>query len=451
MILGDNIFYGYGLGAQLKELTRRPTAARCSPTTSPTPSATAWSSSTTHAHAVSIEEKPARPKSNYAVVGLYFYDNDVVEIARNVTPSAPRRDRDHRRQPRVPAARQAARRRARPRDRVAGHRHVRLAHAGGRVRARDRGAPGAADRLAGGDRVARGLHRRRRSCARWPSRSSRAATAGTCSRCSTDARDASGERAGELGEQLGEPARDRCAAPSVAGRVRGRDRPHGHARRRGRPRCRAGASSSTRQSAGIDAEPLGGEQVGVGRRLAVPPPGPSVTSTSGAASPAAREPRAGERQRRTTWRSPRRAARARRPRPAGRRRPRCPPPRRSSSRRLGVEPVWRHVLGDDLAPAGRAVVGRLDRDAVDAVARAPGRPGAAGGGRRVDEHAVEVGDHGGERVMAPPPARAVGRSATGSGSCARSRGGRGAKTTTAPRISSDERPRQRDARRRGSR
>ena len=86
MILGDNIFYGYGLGAQLKELTD-PDGGAVFAYHVADPERYGVVEFDDHRHAVSIEEKPERPKSNYAVVGLYFYDNDVVEIARTVRPS----------------------------------------------------------------------------------------------------------------------------------------------------------------------------------------------------------------------------------------------------------------------------------------------------------------------------------------------------------------------------
>ena len=86
MILGDNIFYGYGLGAQLKDFCD-PDGAAVFAYHVADPERYGVVEFDGERNAVSIEEKPARPKSNYAVVGLYFFDNDVVEIARAVEPS----------------------------------------------------------------------------------------------------------------------------------------------------------------------------------------------------------------------------------------------------------------------------------------------------------------------------------------------------------------------------
>jgi glucose-1-phosphate thymidylyltransferase len=87
MILGDNIFYGYGLGAQLKEHTQ-PDGGAVFAYHVADPQRYGVVEFDGERRAISIEEKPAVPKSNFAVVGLYFYDNDVVEIARSIPPSA---------------------------------------------------------------------------------------------------------------------------------------------------------------------------------------------------------------------------------------------------------------------------------------------------------------------------------------------------------------------------
>ena len=86
LILGDNIFHGGGLGRQLGDTTPL-VGGRVFAYPVANPREYGVVEFDAERHAVSIEEKPDRPKSNYAVVGLYFYDNDVVEIARNVTPS----------------------------------------------------------------------------------------------------------------------------------------------------------------------------------------------------------------------------------------------------------------------------------------------------------------------------------------------------------------------------
>lgn len=86
LILGDNIFYGHGFGDSLKKCVN-PDGGFVFAYQVADPERYGVVEFDENMHAVSVEEKPAQPKSDYAVVGLYFYDNDVVEIAKNTKPS----------------------------------------------------------------------------------------------------------------------------------------------------------------------------------------------------------------------------------------------------------------------------------------------------------------------------------------------------------------------------
>ncbi|MCB9822597.1 glucose-1-phosphate thymidylyltransferase RfbA [Candidatus Nomurabacteria bacterium] len=86
LVLGDNIFHGHGFGDSLKECTKASGGTVFAYQVSD-PERYGVVEFDKDFNAVSIEEKPTQPKSNYAVVGLYFYDNDVVEIAKKIKPS----------------------------------------------------------------------------------------------------------------------------------------------------------------------------------------------------------------------------------------------------------------------------------------------------------------------------------------------------------------------------
>lgn len=88
LVLGDNIFYGQGFSLMLQEASNRKQGATVFGYQVKDPERFGVVQFNEERQAISIEEKPLKPKSNFAVTGLYFYDNNVVEIAKKVKPSA---------------------------------------------------------------------------------------------------------------------------------------------------------------------------------------------------------------------------------------------------------------------------------------------------------------------------------------------------------------------------
>ena len=88
LVLGDNIFYGHDLPTQLERAMSEPKGATIFAYHVQNPERYGVVTFDTQGRATSLEEKPSRPKSNYAVTGLYFYDNQIVDIVADLRPSA---------------------------------------------------------------------------------------------------------------------------------------------------------------------------------------------------------------------------------------------------------------------------------------------------------------------------------------------------------------------------
>lgn len=88
LVLGDNIFYGHDLVSMLRRASAATSGATAFAYRVQDPERYGVVQFDSRGKAIHLEEKPAAPRSNYAVTGLYFYDNDVIDVARNVRPSA---------------------------------------------------------------------------------------------------------------------------------------------------------------------------------------------------------------------------------------------------------------------------------------------------------------------------------------------------------------------------
>ncbi len=99
MVLGDNIFYGHGFEKLLYAAANKTSGSTVFAYRVQDPERYGVVEFDAQGHAISLEEKPAQPKSSYAVTGLYFYDNQVIDIAKSIKPSARGEARNHYRQP----------------------------------------------------------------------------------------------------------------------------------------------------------------------------------------------------------------------------------------------------------------------------------------------------------------------------------------------------------------
>ena len=161
LVLGDNIFYGHDLQPMLARANARTAGATVFAYPVADPERYGVAEFDAEGRVLSLAEKPQRPKSRYAVTGLYFYDNRVLDIAAGSQTLGARRVRDHRCQPGLSSPGRARGRSHGPRHGLARYRHARIAARSGAIHCDHRAPAGTQDRLSGRDRLSPGLHRRR--------------------------------------------------------------------------------------------------------------------------------------------------------------------------------------------------------------------------------------------------------------------------------------------------